>query len=114
MGKAKVTDWTDYEGRRVPLEYKLLTTVQNIDGVIQLIDFYERSDSFIYVLERPANSKDLFDFITEKKVLDEELARSFFRQIVHTVIACHRNGVIHRDIKDENVLVDLTTGTLKL
>ena len=114
VAKAKVTDWTDYEGRRVPLEYKLLTTVQNIDGVIQLIDFYERSDSFIYVLERPANSKDLFDFITEKKVLDEELARSFFRQIVNTVLACHTRGVVHRDIKDENLIVDLSTGKLKL
>merc|ERR1711974_470831 len=86
----------------------------NVDGVIQLIDFYERSDSFIYVMERPSSSKDLFDFITEKRVLDEELAKSFFRQIVETVIACHRKGVIHRDLKDENLLVDLNNGTLKL
>jgi len=114
VAKAKVPDWDELDGKRVPLELKLLHNVQNVDGVIQLYDFYERSDSYIYIMERPNNSKDLFDFITEKRVLDEELARSFFRQIVHTVIACHRNGVIHRDIKDENVLVDLTTGTLKL
>merc|ERR1712168_488741 len=98
----------------VPLELKLLQSVQNVEGVIQLIDFYERSDSFIYVMERPSSSKDLFDFITEKRVLDEELAKSFFRQIVETVIACHRKGVIHGDLKDENLLVDLNNGTLKL
>jgi len=63
---------------------------------------------------RPQNSKDLFDFITEKRVLSEEISRNFFRQIVETVIACHRNGVVHRDIKDENILVDLANGTLKL
>jgi len=114
VAKSKVTDWAEVDGKRVPLELKLLSTVQNIDGVIQLIDFYERSDSFIYILERPANSKDLFDFITEKRVLDEELARSFFRQIVDTVMACHSQGVVHRDLKDENLLVDLNTGKLKL
>jgi len=114
VAKAKVTDWDEFEGKRVPLELKLLQSVQNVEGVIQLIDFYERSDSFIYVMERPSSSKDLFDFITEKRVLDEELAKSFFRQIVETVIACHRKGVIHRDLKDENLLVDLNNGTLKL
>merc|ERR1712215_576053 len=102
VAKAKVTDWDEVEGKRVPLELKLLQSVQNVDGVIQLIDFYERSDSFIYIMERPSNSKDLFDFIPEKRVLDEDLARNFFRQIVETVIACHRSGVIHRDIKDVN------------
>jgi len=109
VAKSKVTDWAEVEGKRVPLELKLLSTVQNVDGVIQLIDFYERSDSFIYILERPSNSKDLFDFITEKRLLDEELARNFFRQIVDTVMACHSQGVVHRDLKDENLLVDLNT-----
>ncbi len=31
--------------------------------------------------------------------LGENLARGFFRQVVTTVLACHRRGVIHRDIK---------------
>ena len=101
-------------GRRVPLELKLLSQVQVVPGVIRLIDFYERHDSFIYVMEKPAPCKDLFDFITEKGMLEEQLARNFFRQVVETVMACHSRGVIHRDIKDENLLVDLRTLDLKL
>ena len=107
-------DCFQLSGRRVPLELKLLHSVQNIDGVIKLLDFYERPDSFIYVMERPATSKDLFDLITEKGILDEVLARNFFRQVVETVIACHSKGIVHRDIKDENLIVDLKTGKLKL
>ena len=114
VAKCKVTEWSVLSGRKIPLELRLLHAVQSVDGVIQLLDFYERSDSFIYVMERPTNSKDLFDFITEKKALHEEVAKNFFRQVVETVIACHQKGVVHRDIKDENLLLDLRTGQLKL
>ena len=115
VARSKVTEWSELEGgRTVPLELKLLSTVQNVDGVIKLLDFYERNDSFIYIMEKPQETKDLFDFITENKSLEESLAKKFFRQVVETVISCHDAGVIHRDIKDENLLVDLSNGKLKL
>ena len=101
-------------GERVPLEVCLMNIVSGIPGVVKLIDCFERHDSFIIVMERPEPCKDLFDFITEKGMIEEQLARNFFRQVVETIIACHRKGVIHRDIKDENLLVDLRTLDLKL
>ena len=98
----------------MPLEVCLMNIVSGIPGVVKLIDCFERHDSFIIVMERPEPCKDLFDFITEKGMIEEQLARNFFRQVVETIIACHRKGVIHRDIKDENLLVDLRTLDLKL
>merc|ERR1719245_1992911 len=98
VARNKVMEWASLNGRRVPLELKLLHTVQSVDGVIKLLDFFEKSDSFIYVLEKPSNSKDLFDFITDKGSLDEQLAKNFFKQITDTVIACHKKGIVHHDI----------------
>jgi len=101
-------------GKKVPLELKLLCTVRKVDGVVRILDFFERDDSFIYILENPSDSIDMFDYLSEKGCLDEKVAANFFRQVVQTVLACHSSGVIHRDIKDENILVNLKTGKLNL
>lgn len=103
-----------WNGNKVPLEVVLLKKVNHIPGVIRVLDYYERSDAYIIIMERPEPVKDLFDYITEKRVLDEHLARQFFRQVVDTIIACHKAGVVHRDIKDENILVNTKTNKLKL
>ena len=91
-----------------------MTKVNHVCGVIKLLDYYEKTDSFIIIMERPDPVMDLFDYITKKGALPEALARDFFRQIVSTVTEIQKSGVVHRDIKDENILVDLKTGQLRL
>jgi len=114
VAKNKVVEWDLLNGRNVPMELKLLCAVRNVEGVVKLIEYFEREDSFIFVLEHPSDSKDLFDYITEKGSIEENIARHFFKQVVETVLACHKNGVLHRDIKDENILVNMKNGELKL
>lgn len=114
VAKVKIKEWGYIGLDKVPLEVCLMHRVSGVSGVVTLIDYFERHDSFIIVMERPEPCKDLFDFITEKSVLEENLARNFFRQVVETVLACHRKGVIHRDIKDENLLVDVKSLQLRL
>lgn len=98
----------------VPLEVCLLKKVSHLDGVIKMLDFYDKSDSVIIVMEKPESVKDLFDYITEKGPLGEDVSRDFFRQIIQSTMDIHRAGVVHRDIKDENILVDMKTGQLKV
>ena len=114
VARAKVKKWDLIGGVRVPLELKLLHSVQSVSGVIKILDFYERKNSFIYVMERASNCKDLYDYITQKGVLEEKLARNFLKQVVKIILACHVKGVIHRDIKNENLLVNLSNLKLKL
>lgn len=96
------------------MEICLLKVVSQLTGIIKMLDWLDAGMAYIIVMERPEQVKDLFDYITEKGALDENTAKNFFRQIVESVLSIHKAGVVHRDIKDENILVDLKTGELKL
>ncbi|CAL1540940.1 unnamed protein product [Lymnaea stagnalis] len=115
INKKKVSSWYDQaNGMQIPLELHLLHRVQHVSGVIKLLDSFETTDSFVIVMERPENVQDLFDYITERGPLHEVEARVFFMQIVQMVQQIEKLGVLHRDIKDENILVDLKTNQLRL
>jgi len=114
VAKSKVTEWVQLDSRVVPIEISLLKKVKHIPGCIQLLDYYEISDNYILIMERPEHVKDMFDFITEKVRIPEIQARELFRQVVTILVEVNKVGVIHRDLKDENLLVDLKTGQVKL
>ncbi|XP_076799683.1 uncharacterized protein LOC143444389 [Clavelina lepadiformis] len=114
--KAKVKRWGKLDGRVVPIEFELLhkASYSGNKGVIKMLDWYERRNSYILVMERPQPVIDLFDYLNQHGALAENVAKNIFTQLVHAVRHCHTNGVIHRDIKDENVLLNLHTSEAKL
>jgi len=44
--------------------------------------------------------------IVQKRAFPEELARHFFSQIFETLEFIHKQGLAHRDVKLENILLD--------
>ncbi|CAK8697816.1 serine/threonine-protein kinase pim-3-like [Clavelina lepadiformis] len=114
IGRSRVKTWGQIDGKVVPNEIMLMQRITPCNEIIQMLDWYERPDSYIIIMERPVPCQDLFDYITEKKYLDEDTARTFFWQVLLAVDHCHKCGVVHRDIKDENLLVDFKNKMLKL
>jgi len=109
--KAKIIKKTG-DGK-MPLEVALMQQVQHVSGVIRILDWFEMPESFYIVMER-SRGQDMFDYISERGPLKEEHARKLFTQILQTVLMCHNSGVLHRDIKDENILIDANNNKIKL
>lgn len=84
----------------------------NHPHIIAIHEVFENSSKIVIVMEY-ASRGDLYDYINERQRLSERDARHFFRQIVSAVHYCHQNGVVHRDLKLENILLD-ANGNIKI
>ncbi|XP_062987323.1 testis-specific serine/threonine-protein kinase 5-like [Elgaria multicarinata webbii] len=108
----------EYTKKFLPREiYSLNVTYKHLN-VIQLYEMYRNTKRTYLVLEL-ASRGDLLEHINatsdrrECPGLEEEEARRLFRQIVSAVAHCHNVGIVHRDLKCENVLLD-ERGFIKL
>ncbi|CAF0977060.1 unnamed protein product [Rotaria sordida] len=114
--KEKTKNWLMICQKKYPAEILLHKAVHETQGIISVFDYFENAQHWILVMERLRNCQDLFDFLEAKDRgrLSESTARKFFQQLVHINLAMLRKGVVHRDLKSENILVDLETESLVL
>lgn len=90
--------------RFLPREIETMRAVSN-DHIIKLYEVVESPETLFFVMEL-ADRGDLLDFINERKYLSERLAKGFFTDLVKGIDHCHTRGVVHRDLKCENLLLD--------
>ncbi|KAM6423081.1 serine/threonine-protein kinase Chk2 isoform 1-T1 [Liasis olivaceus] len=74
--------------------------------LIKIIDFFEGKDFYI-VLELMEGG-ELFDKVQRPARLSERTCKLYFYQMLLAVQYLHKHGIIHRDLKLENVLLSST------
>ena len=90
--------------RRILREAAILYLLDH-PNIVRLYDMIILPDYFCLIFELVEGAQ-MLDYIISHRRLKERMARKFFRQMVSAVAYCHGNGLVHRDLKIENVLID--------
>ena len=72
--------------------------------IIQLHDFFDEDQFYFLVMERVTGG-ELFDRIIEKGCYNENEARSVCKILLNAVAYMHNQGIAHRDLKPDNLLL---------
>ena len=73
----------------------------------------QRTNYHWYMLFEYVDGGQMLDYIIAHGRLKEKQARKFARQIASALDYCHRNSIVHRDLKIENILIS-KSGDIKI
>lgn len=77
-----------------------------------MLGIFENNNQVFMIMEL-AEGGDLLDYVNKRKYEDCEEIRKQFQQIASAINYVHEQGVVHRDLKLENFVLD-AHGNIKL
>lgn len=86
----------------------IMSQVHSMGGsshVLDIIEIVEADDAFFVVMPK-CNGGELFDFLATEAEVPEEECKRIMREVLTAVGHLHTNGLIHRDVKPENIMFD--------
>ena len=78
----------------------------NHPNITKILEVFE-DEKFILIIMEYINGGNLFSFVKKRRKLSEKISKFLFRQIILGIKHIHSNNIVHRDIKLENILIDL-------
>ncbi len=90
--------------RRFESEAQVVARLEH-PHIVPLYDYWREPDS-AYLVMRYLRGGSLRDIIDRQGQIDLDLASKVLDQVGSALTFAHRNGVVHRDVKADNILMD--------
>ena len=107
----KVMREDDRKHERMMREIDILKILKHTSH-IKLLETFETAKFYLIVMELCPGG-DLLKYVKKRRWLEENQAKYLFKQVMLGVDYMHKNGVVHRDLKLDNILLD-SHGNIKI
>ena len=97
---------------KILYEIKLLKKLRNHRNIVKYFEHFENEKHFCIVMENISGG-NLLGAINKMSKFSEQMAKIIFKQLIETIKYLHSIGIVHRDIKPDNILIELDN-TIKL
>lgn len=87
----------------VMMEKHALNRLKEVKGVVRLYETF-KNDFELYFLTEKVRGKELWNYCKVFGLRELE-ARFYLKQLIKTLVEVHSMGIVHRDLKTENVMV---------
>ncbi|KAJ8009513.1 hypothetical protein DPEC_G00089660 [Dallia pectoralis] len=121
ISKADDDEYLTFPGTslRLPMEVALHMMVSRppaCDQVVELLEWFDQPERVVLVMEHPVPCVDVNTFMNTvaRGAFREDVARVIMRQAALACRHCRDRGVLHRDVKGENLLVRTDNLRVKL
>ncbi|KAM3867663.1 serine/threonine-protein kinase ULK1a [Diretmus argenteus] len=84
-------------------EIKILKELKH-ENIVGLLD-YQETGGCVYLVMEYCNGGDLAEYLQSKGTLSEDTIRVFLLQIAQAMKVLHSKGILHRDLKPQNILL---------
>lgn len=95
--------------------FNILSFHSNVSNIfiflIRILDTFETEKHILIVMEYICG--DLLSFIRKRSKISENSSKIIFKQIIEGLDFIHSNKIVHRDIKLDNILIDINN-TVKI
>ncbi|KAK3547730.1 hypothetical protein QTP86_028262 [Hemibagrus guttatus] len=106
---------TGYGWLPIEIALMVLANANPCTKILKILDWYEDPKRYVVILERPEPCMDLEEFSSKQGGrLTEVEARIVMFQLMEVLQHCKSQGILHRDVKPENILIQTDTYHVKL
>ena len=104
INKEKIKN--ERQKKKIKQETAIMETLSKSKNIVKIFETYETKKHICIVMEYIC-AGDLLTYIKKRSKLTEPVAKFIFKQIILGIKYIHDNSIIHRDIKLDNILLDL-------